>query len=314
LLYRYVARRLVATIPVMAVVAILVFLLLRLTTGDPAAIIAGDNATAQDVAAVRAKLGLDRPIAQQFLIWLRNMSRGDLGESFFFKKQVSELILDRVEPTVALSLCTIVLAVFLAVPLGIIAAYRRGTWVDRFVMGLSVTGFSVPAFVIDYTLIYVFAIQFGWLPVQGYQRISQGLGGFLERLILPSLTLSAIYVALIARITRGSVLEVMSADYVRTARAKGVTDLLVLLRHVLRNAAVPIVTVVGLGIAVLIGGVVVTESVFSIPGLGRLTVDAVLARDYPTVQAVVLLFSLAYVLINLLVDLTYTVLDPRIRY
>ena len=314
MLYQYVARRLVATIPVMAVVAILVFLLLRLTTGDPAAIIAGDNATAQDVAAVRAKLGLDRPIGQQLVIWVRNMARGDLGESFFFKKQVSELILDRVEPTVALSLCTIVLAVIMAVPLGVIAAYRRGTWVDRFVMGLSVTGFSVPAFVIGYTLIYVFAIQFGWLPVQGYQRISQGLGGFLERLILPSLTLSAIYVALIARITRGSVLEVMSADYVRTARAKGVTDLLVLLRHVLRNAAVPIVTVVGLGIAVLIGGVVVTESVFSIPGLGRLTVDAVLARDYPTVQAVVLLFSLAYVLINLIVDLTYTVLDPRIRY
>jgi peptide/nickel transport system permease protein len=314
LLYQYVARRLVATIPVMAVVATFVFLLLRLTTGDPAAIIAGDNATAQDVAAVRAKLGLDQPIVQQFVIWLGNMARGDLGESFFFKKKVSELILDRVEPTVALSICTIVLAVILAVPLGIIAAYRRGTWVDRFVMGLSVTGFSVPAFVIGYTLIYVFAIQLGWLPVQGYQRISQGLGGFLERLILPSLTLSAIYIALIARITRGSVLEVMSADYVRTARAKGVADLLVLLRHVLRNAAVPIVTVVGLGVAVLIGGVVVTESVFSIPGLGRLTVDAVLARDYPTVQAVVLLFSLAYVLINLIVDLTYTVLDPRIRY
>jgi len=314
LLYQYVARRLLATIPVMAVVATFVFLLLRLTTGDPAAIIAGDNATAQDVAAVRAKLGLDQPIVQQFVIWLGNMARGDLGESFFFKKKVSELILDRVEPTVALSICTIVLAVILAVPLGIIAAYKRGTWVDRFVMGLSVTGFSVPAFVIGYTLIYVFAIQFGWLPVQGYQRIGQGLGGFLERLVLPSLTLSAIYVALIARITRGSVLEVMNADYVRTARAKGVADLLVLLRHVLRNAAVPIVTVVGLGIAVLIGGVVVTESVFSIPGLGRLTVDAVLARDYPTVQAVVLLFSLAYVLINLIVDLTYTVLDPRIRY
>jgi peptide/nickel transport system permease protein len=314
LLYQYVARRLVATIPVMAVVATFVFLLLRLTTGDPAAIIAGDNATAQDVAAVRTKLGLDRPIAQQFVIWLGNMARGDLGESFFFKKKVSQLILDRVEPTVALSICTIVLAVILAVPLGIIAAYRRGTWVDRFVMGLSVMGFSVPAFVIGYTLIYVFAIQFGWLPVQGYQRISQGLGGFIERLILPSLTLAAIYVALIARITRGSVLEVLNADYVRTARAKGLADLLVLLRHVLRNAAVPIVTVIGLGIAVLIGGVVVTESVFSIPGLGRLTVDAVLARDYPTVQAVVLLFSLAYVLINLIVDLAYTALDPRIRY
>jgi peptide/nickel transport system permease protein len=314
LLYQYIARRLVATIPVMAVVATFVFLLLRLTTGDPAAIIAGDNATAQDVAAIRAKLGLDRPIAQQFVIWLGNMARGDLGESFFFKKKVSELILDRVEPTLALATCTVVLAVLLAVPLGVTAAYRRGTWVDRFVMSLSVLGFSVPAFVIGYSLIYVFAIQFGLLPVQGYQRISQGLGGFIERLILPSLTLAAIYIALIARITRGSVLEVLNADYVRTARAKGLADLWVLLRHVLRNAAVPIVTVIGLGIAVLIGGVVVTESVFSIPGLGRLTVDAVLARDYPTVQAVVLLFSLAYVLINLVVDLTYTVLDPRIRY
>ncbi len=298
----------------MAVVATFVFLLLRLTTGDPAAIIAGDNATAQDVAAIRTKLGLDRPIAQQFVIWLGNIARGDLGESFFFKKKVSELILDRVEPTLSLATCTVVLAVLLAVPLGVIAAYRRGTWVDRFVMGLSVLGFSVPAFVIGYSLIYVFAIQFGWLPVQGYQRISQGLGGFIERLILPSLTLAAIYIALIARITRGSVLEVLNADYVRTARAKGLADLWVLLRHVLRNAAVPIVTVIGLGVAVLIGGVVVTESVFSIPGLGRLTVDAVLARDYPTVQAVVLLFSLTYVLINLIVDLTYTVLDPRIRY
>ncbi|PWU20875.1 MAG: peptide ABC transporter [Candidatus Rokuibacteriota bacterium] len=314
MLFQYVVRRLIATIPVMAVVGVLVFLLLRLTTGDPAAIIAGDNATAEDVAAVRAKLGLDQPVARQFVIWLGNVARGDLGESFFFKKKVTELILDRVEPTLSLATCTLVLAVVLAVPLGVVAAYRRGTWVDRFVMGLSVLGFSVPAFVIGYVLIYAFAIQFGWLPVQGYQRLEEGFGGFIEHLILPSLTLAVIYVALIARITRGSVLEVLNADYVRTARAKGLADLGVLLRHVLRNAAVPIVTVIGLGIALLIGGVVVTESVFSIPGLGRLTVDAVLARDYPTVQAVVLLSSIVYVLINLLVDLTYTVLDPRIRY
>ncbi len=314
MLYRYIARRLVATIPVMAVVATVVFLLLRLTTGDPAAIIAGDNATAQDVAAVRAKLGLDRPMVQQFAIWLGNIAQGDLGESFFFKKKVSELILDRLEPTLSLATCTVVLAVLLAVPLGVIAAYKRGTWIDRLVMAMSVLGFSVPAFVIGYSLIYVFAIQFAWLPVQGYQRLGEGFGGFIERLVLPSVTLAAIYVALIARITRGSVLEVLNADYVRTARAKGLADLGVLLRHVLRNAAVPIVTVIGLGVALLIGGVVVTESVFSIPGLGRLTVDAVLARDYPTVQAVVLLFSLVYVLINLIVDLTYTFLDPRIRY
>ena len=313
-MHAYIARRLAATLPVMGVVAVFVFLLVRLTTGDPAAIIAGDAATSQQVAEIRAKLGLERPIPQQFVIWLGNILTGDLGESFFFKKPVAELIVDRLEPTAALAVCTVLLAVAIAVPLGVTAAYRQGTWIDRFVMGLSVLGFSVPAFVIGYALIYVFAIQLGWLPVQGYQRLGEGFGGFIERLMLPSLTLSVIFVALIARITRTSVLEVLGADYVRTARAKGLGDLSVLLRHALRNAAVPIVTVIGLGIALLIGGVVVTESVFSIPGLGRLTVDAVLARDYPTVQAVVLLFSFAYVLINLLVDLSYTVLDPRIRY
>lgn len=310
----YIVRRLLATIPVMAVVAVVVFMLLRLTTGDPAAIIAGDNATSQDVAAIRTKLGLDRPIAQQFIIWIGNVLRGDFGESFFFKKQVADLIVERFEPTLALATCTLVLAVSTAVPLGVLAAWRRGTWIDRAVMGLSVLGFSVPVFVIGYVLIYLVAIQLGWLPVQGYQRLAEGFPGFIERLILPSVTLAIIYIALIARITRASVLEVLNADHVRTARAKGLGEFPVLLRHVLRNAAVPIVTVIGLGIALLIGGVVVTESVYAIPGLGRLTVDAVLARDYPTVQAVILLFSAVYVLINLLVDLTYTFLDPRIRY
>ena len=310
----YIGRRLLATLPVMTVVAVVVFMLLRLTTGDPAAIIAGDNATSQDVAAIRSKLGLDRPIVQQFGIWIGSVLRGDLGESFFFKKQVSELIAERVEPTLALATCTLLLAVTLAVPLGVLAAWRRGTWIDRAVMGLSVLGFSVPVFVIGYVLIYLVAIQLGWLPVQGYQRLADGFAGFIQRLILPSIALAIIYVALIARITRTSVLEVLNADHVRTARAKGLGELTVLFRHVLRNAAVPIVTVIGLGVALLIGGVVVTESVFSIPGLGRLTVDAVLARDYPTVQAVILLFSVVYVMINLLVDLTYTFLDPRIRY
>jgi peptide/nickel transport system permease protein len=310
----YIGRRLLATIPVMAVVAVVVFSLLRLAAGDPAAIIAGDNATSQDVAAIRARLGLDRPLAEQFAIWVGRVVRGDFGESFFFKKQVSELILDRVEPTLALSVCTLVLTIALAVPLGVLAAWKRGSWIDRAVMGFSVLGFSVPVFVIGYVLIYVFAIELAWLPVQGYQRIGDGVGGFLERLVLPSITLAVVFVALIARITRASVLEVLNADHVRTARAKGLGELPVLLRHVLRNAAVPIVTVIGIGIAVLIGGVVVTESVYGIPGLGRLTVDAVLARDYPTVQAVILVFSVVYVLINLLVDLSYTVLDPRIRY
>ncbi|PYO25832.1 MAG: peptide ABC transporter [Candidatus Rokuibacteriota bacterium] len=310
----YIGRRLLATIPVMAVVAVVVFSLLRLTAGDPAAIIAGDNATSADVEAIRAHLGLDRPLVEQFVIWLGRILRGDFGESFFFKKQVSQLILDRVEPTLALATTTLLLTIAVSIPLGVLAAWKRGTWIDRAVMGFSVLGFSVPVFVIGYALIYLFAIELAWLPVQGYQRLADGVGGFLARLVLPSVTLAVVFVALIARITRASVLEVLNADHVRTARAKGLGELPVLLRHVLRNAAVPIVTVIGIGVAVLIGGVVVTESVYGIPGLGRLTVDAVQARDYPTVQAVILLFSVAYVLINLLVDLSYTVLDPRIRY
>ena len=310
----YVLRRLAATIPVMLIVAVLVFLMLRLTPADPAAIIAGDNASSDQVAEIRKRLGLDQPILTQFVIWGAKLLHGDLGESFFFKKQVAELIADRLEPTLSLALCTIVIAVVIAVPLGVIAAYRRGSWLDRIVMGFSVLGFSLPVFVIGYLLIYVFAIELNWLPVQGYQHISQGVGGWLQRLILPALTLSVIYVALIARMTRTSVLEVLNEDYIRTARAKGQTEIKVLVRHALANAAVPIVTVIGLGIALLIGGVVVTESVYTIPGLGRLTVDAVLARDYPTIQAIILLFSLVYVLINLAVDLTYTFLDPRIRY
>jgi peptide/nickel transport system permease protein len=310
----YVAKRLLATIPVMAIVAIFVFALLRLTPGDPAAIIAGSAATSQDVANIRVKLGLDQPIVTQFFVWIGNMARGDFGESFFFKRTVASLVGDRVEPTLMLSLTTIAFSVLIAVPLGVVAAYRQGTWIDRVVMGFSVLGFSVPVFVIGYVLIYVFAIELNWLPVQGYQPLREGLWGCLVRLVLPSLTLCVIYVALIARITRTSVLEVLGEDYIRTARAKGLTDRVVLMRHALRNASVPIVTVIGIGIALLIGGVVVTESVFSIPGLGRLTVDAVLARDYPTVQAVILLFSFVYVLINLLVDVSYTALDPRIRY
>ncbi|HEY8242727.1 MAG TPA: ABC transporter permease [Casimicrobiaceae bacterium] len=310
----FLARRLLATIPVMAIVAVLVFSMLRMTPGDPASIIAGAAATSADVAGIREKLGLDRPIVEQFAIWIGNLLRGDFGESFFFKKTVASLVADRIEPTLALATLTMILSIVIAVPLGVVAAYKQGTWVDRVVMGFSVLGFSVPVFVIGYVLIYLFAIELAWLPVQGYQPLRDGFWGFLQRLILPSITLSVIYIALIARITRTSVLEVLGEDYIRTARAKGLPRSTVLMRHALRNAAVPIVTVIGIGVALLIGGVVVTESVYSIPGLGRLTVDAVLARDYPTVQAVILLFSFVYVLLNLLVDVAYTFLDPRIRY
>lgn len=310
----YILRRIFSTLPVLAIVAVLVFLMLRLTPSDPAAIIAGDYASPEQVEGIRERLGLNEPILKQFVIWISGVLQGDFGESFFYKKQVAELIGERLEPTLSLSLLTILLVVLVAVPLGVVAAHNHGTWIDRFVMGFSVLGFSIPVFVVGYILIYVFAVTLDWLPVQGYQRISEGVGGWLLRLILPAMTLSVVFVAFIARMTRTSVLEVLNEDYIRTARAKGQTEMKVLVRHALANAAVPILTIIGLTVAILIGGVVVTESVYTLPGLGLLTVDAVLARDYPTIQAVILLFSFAYVLINLLVDVAYTFLDPRIRY
>jgi peptide/nickel transport system permease protein len=311
---RFLLSRLLSTVPVLALVALFVFLLLRLTPGDPAAVIAGDTATAAQVAEIRTKLGLDQPIVRQFAIWSGRALTGDFGESFFFKRTVSALILQRLEPTLALAASTLLLAVLVALPLGVIAAWRHGGWLDRGLMGFSVLGFSVPVFVIGYLLIYLFAVKLGWLPVQGYNRIGDGLGAWASHLMLPSLTLSVIYIALIARMTRASVIDVLGEDYIRTARAKGVANLAILVHHALRNAAIPIITVIGLGVALLIGGVVVTESVYNIPGLGRLTVEAVLARDYPVIQAVILLFSFAYVLINLAIDLAYSAFDPRIRY
>ena len=311
---RFLARRLAATIPVLAIVAVLVFLMLRLTPGDPAAILAGDAANDEQIARIRAGLGLDRPIPVQFAIWAGHLLQGDLGESFYYKTQVTTLIAQRLEPTLSLAASTILVAVLVAVPLGVLAAWRFGGWLDRALMGFSVLGFSIPVFVLAYILIWIVSLKLGWLPVQGYQRLADGIGPWLRHLILPSLTLSVIYIALIARVTRASVLETLGEDYIRTARAKGLPEAKVLVRHALANAAVPIATIIGIGIALLIGGVVVTESVYAIPGLGRLTVDAVLARDFPTIQGVILLFSFAYVAVNLLVDLSYVFFDPRIRY
>jgi peptide/nickel transport system permease protein len=293
---------------------VLVFLMLRLTPGDPAAILAGDAASSEQIAEIRASLGLDRPLPVQFAIWIGNLARGELGQSYFYKMQVTQLIGQRLEPTMALATLTIFFAVIVSIPLGVLAAWRFGGWFDRALMGFSVLGFSVPVFVLAYILIWIVSLQLGWFPVQGYRRLADGLLPFLHHLILPALTLSVIYIALIARVTRASVLEALGEDYVRTARAKGLPEIRVLVRHALANAAVPIATVIGIGIAILIGGVVVTESVYAIPGLGRLTVDAVLARDFPTIQGVILFFSFIYVLVNLVIDLSYVFLDPRIRY
>ena len=310
----YAARRILATIPVMLVVAFFVFSLLYLAPGDPAAIIAGDQATPADVERIRASLGLDRPFLVRFGEWLWQIMHGDLGTSIFTNLPVSHMIAQRIEPTLSLMVLTIAFSIVFAIPLGVLAAWKHGSWIDRAVMMLAVFGFSVPVFVIGYLLAYLFALQLDWLPVQGFTSISQGLWPFLRHMILPTVALGLVYIALLARITRATMLEVLSQDYVRTARAKGVGQRAVLFVHALKNAAVPIITILGIGVALLIGGAVITESVFAIPGLGRLTVDAILRRDYPVIQGVVLLFSFVYVLVNLVVDLLYTVFDPRIRY
>ena len=311
----YIFKRIFMTIPVMVVVALFVFLLLRLSPGDPAAVIAGDYATAEDVQKIREKLGLSEPIVVQFVTWLGSLIQGDLGTSIFSNKPVTELIAQRLEPTLMLALTTIIFSILVAVPLVTIAAFRAGSWIDRLVMLFSVGGFSIPVFVLGYILIYYFSITWRILPVQGYRSpFEDGMLPFIQHIILPTLTLSVIYIALLARMTRASVMEVLEEDYIRTARAKGLSEVKILMRHALGNAAVPIVTVIGIGIALLIGGVVVTESVYNIPGLGRLVLDAVLARDYPIIQGLILFFSLIYVLLNLIIDLTYTLFDPRIKY
>ena len=310
----YIIRRLFATLPVMAVVALFVFFLLRFAPGDPAAIIAGEDATAEQIEAVRGKLGLDGPITQQFAVWTYQLVTGDMGVSIFSNLPVTRLIGQRLEPTLALTLSTLLVAVALAIPIGVVAAWKARKIVDRLVMGFAVLGVATPVFVLAYILIYFFAVRWGWLPVQGYQPISAGLWPFVESLILPSFALGITYMALIARITRTSMLEVLSQDYIRTANAKGLATDRVLLLHALKNASVPIVTVIGIGIALLISGVVITETVFNIPGLGRLTVDAVLKRDYPVVQGLILVFAAAKVIVNLIIDISYAFLDPRIRY
>ena len=310
----YIIRRLLATIPVMVVVALFVFLLLHLTPGDPAAVIAGDDASPAEIDGIRRKLGLDRPIWEQFGIYVGNLLRGDLGTSIFSNLPVLTLVKQRLEPTLVLAVSTLVVAVAFAVPMGVLAAWKARSLIDRVVMGFSVLGFALPVFLIGYLLIYVFAIELRWLPVQGYRPLSQGIGGTARSVALPALALGMVYMALIARITRASMLEVLSEDYIRTARAKGVATGSVLLRHALKNAAVPIVTVIGIGLTLLISGVVLTETVFNIPGLGRLTVDAILKRDYPIIQGLIILFAGAKVLVNLMIDISYTFFDPRIRY
>lgn len=313
-MWKYIIRRLLAIIPVAGVIAVFVFLMLHLAPGDPAAIIAGSTAMPEDVARIRAKLGLDEPIYIQFAKWMKQLLRGDLGDSIYSNMPVTTLIAQRMEATLCLAAASIAIAILLAVPMGVLAAWKAGTWIDYLVMVFAVFGFSIPVFVIGYLLIFGFSIHLQLFPVQGFVSIRQGLLPFLRSITLPSLALGLIYAALIARITRASVLEVLAQDYIRTAQAKGLSSRVVLIRHALKNASIPIVTVIGVGIALLIGGVVVTESVFNISGLGRLVVDAILSRDYPVIQGIILMSSGVYLIINLIVDISYKFLDPRIEY
>jgi peptide/nickel transport system permease protein len=310
----YALRRILATIPVLFVVSIIIFLLLHLGPNDPAAVIAGDFAQPEHIEKIREKLGLDRPLYVQYFDWVGRVLQGDLGTSIFNDRTVASLIYQRLEPTIALTISTITFAVVVGVPLGVIAAWSAGRLLDRTVMMFAVAGFSLPVFVLGYILVFVFALGLKVLPVQGYTSISEGVVPFVRSLVLPTLSLGMIYVALIARMTRASVIEVLNQDYIRTARAKGLTTPPILLIHALKNAAVPIVTTIGLGIALLISGVVVTETVFALPGVGRLTVDAIVRKDYPVIQGVLMLFTVVYVVVNLLIDLSYSLFDPRIRY
>jgi len=313
-MFIFILRRLLATVPVLFIVALIVFLMLHMAPGDPAAVIVGDSGSAADIARVRAELGLNESLPLQFGRWVLQLAQGDLGRSIFINDSVTSLIAQRIGPTLSLASITLLFTLVLAIPLGVIAAWKHGSWLDRSLMTVSALGFSVPAFVVGYVLIWLFGLKLEWLPVHGYAPLSAGIGAWLYNLILPAMTLSTVYIALIARVTRAAVAEALTEDYVRTARSKGISEAQVLMRHALANAAVPIATVIGIGIALLITGVVVTETVFAIPGLGSLTVDSVLSRDFPLIQGVTLFFSFIYVMVNLLVDLSYLVLDPRIRY
>lgn len=312
-MFRKILDRLLAIVPVVFVVVFLIFLLLRLSPGDPAIIMAGDNATMEQVEEIRVKLGLNQPLLQSFWHWLGGLVQGDLGISLFSNTPVTELIGQRLEPTLMLAAAATLFSIVFAIPLGIISATRKGTWIDKLAMVFVVLGFSLPVFLVGYGFVRVFAIDLRWFPVQGYVSFFVDPVKAVNHLVLPAITIGLVYAALVARMTRSAMIEALRQDYVRTAQAKGLSSLTILNVHALKNAAPPIITTIGLGVAMLLGGVVVTESVFAIPGLGRLTVDAVLRRDYPVIQGLMLLFSAIYFLVNLVIDLLLIVVDPRVR-
>lgn len=310
----YLLNRLAGLVAVMFLVATIVFLIIRLTPGDPAAVMLGPEATQQDVEQLRTRLGLDKPLPMQYATWMGQLARGDLGQSIFLNKPVLSALADRAEPTFLLTLMSLIIATGIAVPVGILSAVKRGTALDQSVLSFSMFTSSVPSFWLGLLLMQVFAVKLGWLPVSGYGGPDAPLSVRITHLILPAVVLGLVNSALITRFIRASMLDVLRDDYVRTARAKGLTERRVILKHALRNALIPILTVLGLTTALLISGAVVTETVFGVPGVGSLVVSAVLRRDYPVIQGALLVVAALYVLINLLIDLLYLAVDPRVRY
>jgi len=310
----YVLRRVLLAIPVMFVVAGGVFLLLYLTPGDPVSVILGPDASPQQIAELRQRLGLDQPVLVQVVRWFGRLLVGDLGESIYLNRPVLQTLLERAEPTLMLTLLATLFAILLGLPIGIVSATRAGSWADLGAMLVAMGGISMPSFWVGLNLIFVFAVVLGVFPVAGYQPLSRGLWENLRYLALPAVTLGFAQAALLARMSRSMMLDVLREDYVRTARAKGLAERTVVLVHALKNAMVPLVTVMGLTFAILMGGAVITEQVFNIPGLGRLLVQSVLRRDYPVVQGIVLVIAFNYVAINLLVDILYGFFDPRVRH
>ena len=310
----YVLRRLLGVIPVLALVGLGSFLLIHLVPGDPAMIMLGNEANPAQLETLRTQLGLDRSLPEQFILWLGQALRGNLGESFFLGRPVSRALVERLPATMQLAVLSLVFSLLIGIPTGIVAAVRQNTWWDQIVMATAIGWISIPSFLLGLALILVFSVQLGWLPSGGYTPLWQDVGQGLRTLILPAVSLGSMQAALIARMTRSSMLEVLRQDYVRTAKAKGVRDWLVIVKHALKNAMIPVITTIGTAFGVLLGGAVIVEIVFTYPGLGRLVVLAVQRRDYPLVQGALLLTSVIYVVVNLAVDLLYCVFDPRIKY
>ncbi|CCM79847.1 ABC transporter permease [Rhizobium mesoamericanum] len=311
---RYLITRVLSVIPVVGVVTAVVFGLTYLSPGDPAAVLAGDYASPAQIEAIRERLQLDAPVVSRYFLWLKNTLQGDFGASLFSGQPVLNLILARAEPTITLAIAATLVALILAVPLGLLAAQRPGTIVDRVFLLFCVGGMSIPAFLIGYLLIFTFGVRLGWMPVQGFAGMDKGILVMTRHILLPAIMLGFAQTALIGRITRASAIEVFNQDFVRVARAKGLSETSIVIRHCLRLVAVPLVTVVGTSFASMLGGVVITETVFAIPGIGRLLVEAIQRIDIPVIQGVLLISAVIYVVINLLVDLAYLFIDPRIKY